>query len=99
MTDFHKEKETISNVASRSEKVSWNRKFDNMGKLLIELQPIEEQILDLTVQKQEIFDKIQEIREVMVLECVHPYTDLTVDSSDSLIVCKFCERKFAIQDQ
>jgi hypothetical protein len=90
--------ETIADTATRSEKVSWDRKMDNMVKLLAKLRPIEEQLLDLMVQKAPILDEVQALRKEMVKECVHPYTHLTFNDNDETIVCKFCERKFAIRE-
>lgn len=90
--------ETIADTATRSEKVSWDRKMDNMVKLLAKLRPIEEQILDLLAQKGPLLDQVQDLRREMVKECVHPYTHLTFNDNDNTIICKFCERKFAIRE-
>lgn len=90
--------EQIADNATRSEKVSWDRKMDNMVKLLAKLRPIEEQIIDLLAQKGPLLDEVQELRRDMVKECVHPYTHLTFNDNDNTIVCKFCERKFAIRE-
>lgn len=90
--------ETIADNATRSEKVSWDRKMDNMVRLLARLRPIEEKILDLLAEKGPILDEVQSLRKEMVKECVHPYTHLTFNDSDGTIVCKFCERKFAIRE-
>lgn len=88
------QKEKISNAANRSEKVSWNRKMDNMVKLLGQLRPIEEQILELYTQKMPIFDQVQELRETMVKECVHPYEYLVIHDDHAL--CKFCGKKISL---
>lgn len=90
--------ETIADNATRSEKVSWDRKMDNMVKLLARLRPIEDQIVDLMAQKAPLMDDVQALRKEMVKECVHPYTHLTFDQNDETIVCKFCERRFAIRE-
>lgn len=87
-------KEVISNNANRSEKTSWNRKMDNMVKLLADLRPIEEQILVLIEKKTPIFDEIQLLRKEMVKDCVHPYEYVLVLSDHA--VCKFCERKLSL---
>jgi hypothetical protein len=81
----------IANTADRSEKTSWNRKMDNMVKLMSQLGPIEEEILDLQAKKIPIFDEIQELRGLMVKECVHPYEYLSV--GDDFVECKFCGKK------
>lgn len=90
--------ETIADTATRSEKVSWDRKMDNMVRLLARLRPIEEQLLDLMAQKGPLLDEVQGLRKDMVKDCVHPYTHLTYNENDGTIVCKFCERKFAIRE-
>lgn len=87
--------ETISNTANRSEKTSWNRKMDNMVKLLAKLQPIEQQIIELQAQKMPVFDEVQILRELMVAECIHPYQYL-VAIDDKTALCKFCNCKITI---
>ncbi len=87
-------KEEISNNANRSEKTSWNRKMDNMVKLLAELRPIEEEIITLTEKKIPLFDQIQDLRKQMVQDCVHPYEYVLVEKDHCL--CKFCDRKLSL---
>ena len=87
-------KETIANGPSRGEKVSWNRKMDNMVKLFAKITPIEEKILELMSEKQPLFDEIQQLRQTMVTECVHPYEYLVV--KDTHVLCKFCNRKITL---
>ena len=86
--------ETISNTASRSEKVSWDRKMDNMVTLMASLQPIEDKILDLIAAKTPIIDEITSLRKDMVKTCTHPYPQLTVKGNT--VHCKFCNRTFAV---
>lgn len=93
---IRQELETIANTASRSEKTSWNRKMNNMVSLLAKLKPIEDQILDLMKQKETIFDEIQELRQVMVKECIHPFEQLVY--KEDHIECKFCNRKLNLND-
>lgn len=89
---IRKKLEKVANNFTRSEKTSWNRKLNKMQKLIDEkLNPIEDQILELQSQKEAIFDEIQVLRNVMVLECVHPYDYLSV--KDDYILCKFCYKK------
>lgn len=100
-------KDTIANAANRSEKTSWNRKMDNMVKLLAALSPIEQQIIDLQAKKIPLFDEIQALRLQMVNECIHPYEYLVIDQEGlsltegkphepNKVRCKFCDRKLSI---
>jgi hypothetical protein len=86
--------ESIANNADRSEKTSWNRKFDNMVKLIATLSPIEKKIMELTEQKFPIMDDINDLRLIMVKECVHPFDHLTY--FENHIRCKFCDRKISV---
>ena len=86
-----RQKEAIANAANRSEKTSWNRKMENMVKLLATLRPIEQKILDLQRQKFPIMDEVHELREIMVNECIHPYDQLVV--KEDHVLCKFCNRR------
>ena len=87
--------ESIADNATRSEKVSWDRKMDNMVTLLSKLKPIEEGILDLMAQKQPIIDDIAALRREMVKDCVHPFTHL-VFQQDGTVQCKFCMKNFQV---
>lgn len=86
--------ETISNNPSRSEKMSWGRKMDNMDKLLSKIRPLEEKIIELTSQKQPILDQIAILRQDMVAECVHSFEHLVF--KDDHVLCKFCNKKIGI---
>lgn len=87
-------KETVANSFSRSEKTSWNRKMDNMVKLVAELQQVEDQIIEyISDHKQPVLDKVQQLRQTMVKECIHPYEYLIVN--DDHVLCKFCGKKLS----
>jgi hypothetical protein len=87
--------EYVSNVASRGEKTSWNRKMDNMVKLIAQLTPIEERIFQIMLaEKQPIMDQINDLRSSMIQECVHPFDHLIL--KEDHVVCKFCNRKIGI---
>jgi len=87
--------EQISNMADRSEKTAWNRKMDNMVKLITKLQPVEEKILKIIhEEKIPIQDEIQNLRAIMVNECIHPFEYLV--SKDGIVYCKFCEKKMSV---
>ena len=89
-------KEAIANSPNRSEKTSWNRKMDNMVKMLATLRPIEEKIIELQAQKMPIFDEVQTLRNMMVNTCVHPYEYLAVHADH--VECKFCGKRIRIPD-
>lgn len=91
---IRRELESVANVASRSEKTSWNRKMNNMVKLLTYLEPIQDQLLQLHAQEMDILDEINILRAVMVKECVHPYDHLLHEGD--YIKCKFCEKKLGL---
>lgn len=85
--------EAVANTANRSDKTSWNRKMDNMVKILARLRPIEQQILDLQAEKMPIMDEISDLRATMVNECVHPY-EFLVNMEDH-VLCKFCNKRIS----
>jgi hypothetical protein len=87
-------REKISNTANRSDKVSWNRKLDNMIKLVAQVNRLQEQIQDLEEEKEPIVDQIAALRQVMVNECVHPFDQIVVEENHSL--CKFCGKKIVV---
>ena len=84
----------IADSATRGEKVSWDRKMDNMVSLLASLKPIEDKILDLMAQKTPIMDEVDALRKTMVKECIHPHTHLTV--CNNTVFCKFCNKTFSV---
>lgn len=89
-------KEAIANAANRSEKTSWNRKMDNMVKLIAQLRPIEEKIVGLEAQKYPIMDDVTKLRDLMKNECVHPYEYIELKTDHA--ICKFCDRKLSIPE-
>lgn len=96
-TALRRRLETIADNATRGEKVSWDRKMDNMVSLLAKLKPIEEEILDLMARKTPIIDEIADLRREMVKDCVHPFTHLT-PKEDGSVQCKFCMKTFRVLD-
>lgn len=87
--------EAVADSATRGEKVSWDRKMDNMVSILAKLKPIEDGIIDLIAQKMPIIDEVAALRREMVRDCVHPYTHLQV-KEDGSVQCKFCMRTFQV---
>lgn len=97
-TSVRRTLETIADAATRGEKVSWDRKMDNMVTLIAKLRPIEEQILDLMVAKTPIMDEIAALRRDMVKDCVHPFTHL-LHLGNGQATCKFCDKKFTVLEK
>lgn len=89
--------EAISNYPDRSDKTSWQRKMTNLEKLVAELQPIEDVLLDFNARKTVIIDKITELRREMVENCLHPYETLVLH--DDHVICKFCNRRMSIPNE
>lgn len=83
--------EKVANNANRSDKVSFDRKMENLVKFRAKLKPIEEEILTLMEKKNDIIDELMELRREMVNECVHPYEHLAVQE-DGTVKCRFCEK-------
>ena len=100
--EIRKEREEISNHATRSEKVSWERQYGNMQKLLTEkLQPIENKILDLIGQKNKVFDEIVVLRDELVRDCIHPFEHVVptmLATAQPIYECKFCGKRVAKND-
>ena len=95
--DIRKQLEAISDISTRNERVSWERKMNNMVTLLSKIRPIEEQITDLIVSKQGYFDEISTLRAEMVKDCIHPMSHLVHGVDDvfgEYVECKFCNRRF-----
>lgn len=86
--------EAIANNADRSEKTSWNRKMDNMIKLIAKLRPLQDKILALEKQKVPTLNAISDLRGTMVKECIHPFDHLTY--FENHIRCKFCDRRISV---
>lgn len=86
--------EAVADNATRSEKVSWDRKMDNMVSMLAKLKPIEDEIVNLMAAKLPLMDEISALRHDMVKDCVHPYEMLT--HKDQTVHCKFCNRQFCV---
>lgn len=87
----HKQKDAISNHATRSEKTAWNRQYDNLTALVRKLDPIEDKLMALITEKTKIIDELMVLRTELVENCIHPFDQLV--TLDQFTVCKFCERK------
>jgi len=84
----------ISNFRNKNEKASWLRKKRNLEALVKDLDPIQQQILELNYQKNKIVDDITAIRNEMVKECIHPIDYLV--HHGTYVMCRFCETKLRL---
>ena len=85
----------VANTANISDKQSWNRKFDNLQKLINDVNTIGDKILELESSKSPIIDDISILRNQMIQECIHPH-EFLLELEDH-VICKFCNKKFNIQ--
>jgi hypothetical protein len=94
MTDLS-EKELftkIVNHASKNDRVAWNRKRKKLATMIEDnITPLEDQILQLTMQKQRHMDDLIGLRDELVVECVHPRDCLVI--KDTHVFCHFCEKR------
>lgn len=96
-TTTDKQEEQLDFIAKykhKNERLSWKRKNDKMQEIIKELEPIEAEALILLTAKQEIMERIQELRKIMVKECIHP-RDCLVHMGE-YIACKFCNTNLSL---
>lgn len=86
-----------SNIKHKNDKLSWSRRQTKVEEMVEAMRPIEDKIMEYTAQRQEILDKVQEVRKQMVKECIHPRNSLVHKGTH--IVCKFCNAKLSIPRQ
>lgn len=85
----------VVNHASKNDRIAWNRKYKKMKTIIDEsIVPLENKILELTMQKMSIMDDIVSLRDTLRKECVHPREFLL--HRESHILCKFCESKLNV---
>lgn len=93
---FEDQKTNLASSIPKNEQISWKRKQKNVEKLTEELAPLEDEIMELTVKKNKIIDKIMTTRATMVAECVHPADQLSESADGTYMICKFCERSIGM---
>jgi len=89
------DKKIISSFTNISDKNSWLRKFDNMQKLVEEVNAYAEEITEIDKKMLPLFDDIAILRNTMVDECIHPIDQLV--EHDDHVECKFCNKKFTVR--
>lgn len=84
----------VANIKDKNEKLSWTRRQKKIEEMVLEMRPIEDEILALVAKRQVVLDKIGLLRKQMVKECIHPKNSLVHKST--YIDCKFCNAKLSI---
>lgn len=84
----------ISNTPPKNEKNIWLRKRKKIEEFVEQVEPIEEKIRELILQKQPIYDEIAKLRNIMVKDCIHPF-DL-LEYKINHVLCKFCNSKISL---
>ncbi len=72
---------------------AWERKQQNFIKILSEIQPLEDKIIDSLATKNKIIKDIVQLREQIINHCPHP--DEFVIEKNGKKYCKFCEKQFS----
>lgn len=84
----------VANFRDKNEKASWLRKKKNLETLVATLEPLEAEIMRIQASKTLILDEVNEIRQTMVIDCIHPQDYLI--HYDTYIKCRFCESSISI---
>lgn len=84
----------IATHATSSDRISWNRKHNNLQAVLDQIQPLEDQMQVITGKLLPLYDEIAQIRKIMVEECIHPTEMLSHKGSH--VECKFCLKNIVI---
>jgi len=91
--DANKQLRAVACLATNAEKLSWRRKLVRMEKYINELKPFEEEILRIYEKKQGKMDQMEDLRKIMVAECIHSREYLVHKGTH--IECKFCGRNLS----
>ncbi len=82
----------------KADVLAWKRREKKLKDIIDnKLKPLEDQILEIQLQKQPFFDEIHEIRKEMTETCIHP-DDQLVQLDDGVILCKFCNKKLKLYE-
>jgi hypothetical protein len=87
----------ITTYRDKNERLSWKRKKDKIEALAKELEPIEDEIRRLIVEKRKpLLDEVEDLRAIMIKECIHPRDQLVHYGTH--VECKFCLAKIGVVD-
>lgn len=88
--DVNQDLTNVAGFADNAEKLAWRRKLKKMETYLEDLQPFEDRILEIYMEKQPLMDKIEKVRQEMTEECIHPKEYLVHRGTH--VECKFCNK-------
>lgn len=86
--------EKISNVSPNNDKLAWRRLYKELQRHIIEYNNLNSQFLEVKAKRVAVNKTINEMREKMVNECIHPKTELVYKGDH--VVCKFCEKRLKL---
>lgn len=85
----------VIKYVSHNERVAWKRRHKNFSKkILSEITPLEDEILELTMRKMHKMDELEEDRQNLIASCVHPREFLRL--RDDHVYCTFCDTKIKV---
>lgn len=87
-------KKIIAQQSTQLDKTSWNRKYENLQKLIAQVNDFADQIMVIENQKLPYVDEINTLRAQMVQECIHPVEFLI--EKDDIVECKFCNKRIKV---
>jgi hypothetical protein len=90
-------KKLILQQSSTLDKSTWNRKYENLQKLVVNINQLSDEIMQIEIKKLPLIDEITALRGDMIRECYHP-SDYLVEKEDGTVECKFCGKTISVLD-
>lgn len=85
----------ITNHTPKNDRIAWQRKHKKLKSMIeANITPLEDRILELTMEKMVFVDDAVALRDVLVSECVHPKEFLV--TKEDHVLCKFCDTKLKV---
>lgn len=92
--DFKRAAKAISSAVPKNDRMAWLRLNRELNKHLAELDEINPSWMELTSKRQHILDHVDELRDKMISECIHPEDQLTL--REGKLHCAFCNRRVRV---
>lgn len=84
----------IASNSDKNQKLTFERRHKKMQGLISLLDPINKQINELLSQKLPIEEEVEDLKNKLHMDCVHPLEFLSHKGSH--IICKFCNTKLVV---